>query len=73
MRAAGGAGTDPRGVCVETPDEWVAAIRRLAGDADCRRRMGRAGQAYVPKVHDRVKLADRLAELWRRVAARDQA
>lgn len=29
------------------PDEWVAAVRRLAADADLRRRLGAAGRAQV--------------------------
>ncbi|HEX5272618.1 MAG TPA: glycosyltransferase family 4 protein [Gemmataceae bacterium] len=30
-----------------TPDEWVAALRRLAGDPDLRRRLGAAGRRLV--------------------------
>jgi glycosyltransferase involved in cell wall biosynthesis len=35
------------GFLPSTADEWVEAIRRLAGDADPRRRMGRAGRASL--------------------------
>jgi glycosyltransferase involved in cell wall biosynthesis len=71
--AAGGDGSEhgeagPRGLCVESLDEWVAAIRSLADDPDRRRRMGEAGRAYVPRVHDRRTLADRLEDVWRRIA-----
>jgi glycosyltransferase involved in cell wall biosynthesis len=35
------------GFLVETPAEWIEAIRRLANDAALRRRMGRAGRLVV--------------------------
>lgn len=35
------------GFLVRTPDEWVAAVGRLARDPDLRRRLGQAGRARV--------------------------
>lgn len=35
------------GYLAESTGEWVAAVRRLAGDADLRRRLGAAGRAQV--------------------------
>jgi glycosyltransferase involved in cell wall biosynthesis len=35
------------GFLVETPREWIGAIRRLADDAELRRRMGQAGRALL--------------------------
>src|SRR5262249_53203526 len=35
------------GFLVETPREWIGAIRRLADDAELRRRMGKAGRALI--------------------------
>jgi glycosyltransferase involved in cell wall biosynthesis len=32
------------GFLARTPDEWIEAVRRLANDAELRRRMGRAGR-----------------------------
>jgi glycosyltransferase involved in cell wall biosynthesis len=35
------------GFLVETPREWIGAIRRLADDTELRRRMGQAGRALL--------------------------
>ncbi len=35
------------GFLAETPEEWVEALRRLASDAELRRRMGQAGRRLV--------------------------
>ncbi len=35
------------GLLANTPDEWVAAVRRLAADAELRRRLGAAGRQQV--------------------------
>ncbi len=48
------------GFLVETPDQWVAAIRRLAGDPGLRRRMGRAGRRVVEREYS----VTRGAQLW---------
>jgi glycosyltransferase involved in cell wall biosynthesis len=62
------------GYLAETPDQWVAALRRLAGDAALRRRMGQAGRQAV----ERQFSVAHGAELWLRllhapVAARTRA
>jgi sugar transferase (PEP-CTERM/EpsH1 system associated) len=38
-------------VRAETPAEWVVAVTRLLSDADVRRRLGKAGRAYVARHH----------------------
>ncbi|MBI3822335.1 MAG: glycosyltransferase family 4 protein [Planctomycetes bacterium] len=40
------------GFLVDTPDEWEAAVRRLANDADLRRLMGAAGRRVVAAEYD---------------------
>ncbi len=35
------------GFLARTPGEWIEAVGRLAGDAELRRRMGRAGRRLV--------------------------
>jgi hypothetical protein len=35
------------GLLADTPEEWLAAVRTLAGDAALRRRMGEAARAQV--------------------------
>lgn len=35
------------GYLARTPEEWIAAVRRLSDDTELRRRMGRAGRRLV--------------------------
>jgi glycosyltransferase involved in cell wall biosynthesis len=49
------------GFNVDGPDEWLEALRRLAGDADLRRRMGAAGRARAVERYSVRSLAPRLA------------
>jgi glycosyltransferase involved in cell wall biosynthesis len=65
---AGSAGR-ARGLCAGTDEQWVEALSRLLHDADLRRRMGVRGREYVERHHGREALADRLANLLRRIAA----
>ena len=46
-----------------TPEEWVAAVGRLLGDADLRRRVGKAGRAYVEARHTWDACLSPLAEI----------
>ena len=48
-----------------TDDEWLAALRRLLGDADLRRRMGRAGRAHAESRYSIAEQADVLASIIR--------
>ena len=57
----------PRGLCASNEDEWSAALVRLVDDAALREEMGRRGRAYAKAHHDRERLADRLAAIWRSV------
>jgi glycosyltransferase involved in cell wall biosynthesis len=58
-------GSDPRGLCAATDEQWVRALTRLIDDATLRRNMGASGLVYVRRVHEREMLADRLAEILR--------
>ncbi len=51
------------GYLVDTPDEWEVAVRRLARDADLRRRMGLAGRRLVEAEYH----VSRGAAAWERV------
>jgi glycosyltransferase involved in cell wall biosynthesis len=51
------------GFLAETPQEWVDAIRRLAGDVELRRRMGRAGRERVEREYSLTRGADVWARL----------
>ncbi|MCG3178417.1 MAG: hypothetical protein BIFFINMI_00744 [Phycisphaerae bacterium] len=63
-----GPGDQPRGLLADDPAQWLAAIGRLADDAEAARAMGRRGRQYVLAHHDRAVLADRLADLFRAAA-----
>ena len=52
-----------------TDDEWLAALRQLLGDADLRRRMGRAGRAYAESHYSIAEQAETLASIIRRAAS----
>ncbi|MFG0250392.1 MAG: hypothetical protein ACF8OB_16020 [Phycisphaeraceae bacterium JB051] len=53
------------GLCVDSIAGWIDAIQTLAADCPKRQSMGQAGIEYVRKQHDRMKLAEVLAEFWR--------
>jgi glycosyltransferase involved in cell wall biosynthesis len=53
---------------VRTTKETLAAdLRTLAGSAEERRSRGAAGRAYVERVHDADKMADRLIDIYSRL------
>jgi glycosyltransferase involved in cell wall biosynthesis len=56
------------GALAATQDEWVSALKSLAGDAARRRRMGEAGRARVVSGYSLQAVAPRLAALLRRAA-----
>jgi hypothetical protein len=51
------------GLHARTPDEWVAAVKRLADDAALRERMGRAGRRRAEEEFDFGVLQPRFVEL----------
>lgn len=64
-----GEGDDARGMVAADDKQWVSALSKLLDDAELRRRMGAAGRAYVERNHAREPLADKLAGLFRQIAA----
>lgn len=66
-------GRRPCGRCAATPDQWYEQINELADDVSLRRSMGDAARAYILAEHDRGRLADRMADLWRDLAARPRS
>jgi len=51
------------GFWATTPEEWIAAVRQLAGDAPLRERLGRAGRARIEAEFDAAVLAERFCGL----------
>jgi hypothetical protein len=51
------------GYLVSQPDEWAAAISRLATDPELRRRMGQAGRRRVEQLYSVARWSDRFADL----------
>jgi len=51
------------GVFAATEDEWVTELRRLAGDAILRSRMGRAARAVVEKSYSLEQIGPQMADL----------
>jgi glycosyltransferase involved in cell wall biosynthesis len=58
------------GYLAETPEEWLAALRRLTGDAELRARMGRAGRAKVEATYSLQAVAPRLLRILEQSAQR---
>ncbi len=56
------------GFLASTPEEWLASLRRLAEDAELRRRMGEAGRRIVAQEYSLSVLEPRLIALLRRAA-----
>ncbi len=56
------------GFLATTPAEWLEALRRLADDADLRRRMGEAGRAIVERDYSLSVLEPRMADALREAA-----
>jgi glycosyltransferase involved in cell wall biosynthesis len=54
------------GFCVDTSDEWVAAIERLAADASLRRRLGEAGRIRVEQHYSLRALTPRFVDVLRK-------
>jgi glycosyltransferase involved in cell wall biosynthesis len=50
-----------------TADTLRETLRPLVGDAARRRELGAASRAYVERVHDVERVADRLLDLYRRL------
>jgi hypothetical protein len=50
-----------------TPETLVERLRPLVESAEERQRIGEASRAYVERVHDAEKLADRLIEIYERL------
>jgi glycosyltransferase involved in cell wall biosynthesis len=48
-----------------TPETLVDVLRTLVEDPDRRRELGAAGRAYVERVHDIDRVADRLLDIYR--------
>jgi glycosyltransferase involved in cell wall biosynthesis len=47
-----------------TKETLPDVLRRLVADPDERRRIGAASRAYVERVHDADRMADRLIEIY---------
>ncbi|PIY73261.1 MAG: glycosyl transferase family 1 [Rhodobacterales bacterium CG_4_10_14_0_8_um_filter_70_9] len=60
------------GLFATTPQDWSAALSRLAADAALRDRLGRAGRARVAQAYCLDVVAPQMLALLRRVAARGQ-
>ena len=52
------------GLASATPETLVDALRPLVASFEERRRRGEAGRAYVERVHDIDKVADRFIEIY---------
>jgi glycosyltransferase involved in cell wall biosynthesis len=50
-----------------TAETLTAALRPLVEDAEQRRRLGAESRAYVERIHDADKVADRLLDIYRRL------
>lgn len=51
-----------------TPEEWAGSLRRLAGDAELRARLGAQGRGFVARRYASASLTPRLIELLRSAA-----
>lgn len=65
LPAAGDPQNDPRGLCAGDSSQWLAALRSLIDQPQRRQAMGYRCRDYVAEHHDRTRLTDRLASLWR--------
>ena len=65
---AGPEGSEARGLCAASSEQWVAALTHLVDDGALRARLGDCGRAYVQERHSRERVCSLLAETWRRVA-----
>lgn len=60
---------DGRSGCfAATPDDWLASLRRLVGDADARVRLGRRGREIAVARYSRQAVAPRLLAILREAA-----
>jgi glycosyltransferase involved in cell wall biosynthesis len=57
------------GLLAETPEEWLAALRRLAADPELRQRMGRAARHWVEQCYSLRSALPALTEVIQRSAA----
>lgn len=58
------------GFCVDGPDEWLDALRRLARDPELRHRLGAAGRARAVEQYSVCALGPRLADALRLASTR---
>jgi glycosyltransferase involved in cell wall biosynthesis len=54
-------------IVAATKDDLVEKLRPLVESFELRQRLGEDGRAYVERVHDLDKVADRLIEIYRSV------
>ncbi|MGC9455473.1 MAG: glycosyltransferase family 4 protein [Phycisphaerae bacterium] len=64
-----GKGDEARGLVAADDEQWVSGLSKLLDDGALRSRMGKLGRSYVEHNHAREPLADKLAELFRSIAA----
>jgi glycosyltransferase involved in cell wall biosynthesis len=55
--------SEETGLLADTPQQWVEAIRRLAGDVELRRRMGQAGRERIEQEYSLPRAAETWAQL----------
>ena len=55
---------DVCGFLVNTPDEWLTALRRLVDDKDLCRRLGQAGRVHTQVAYSYEVVADLWHELF---------
>lgn len=67
---AGPKGSEARGLCAASEQQWVEALVRLVDDGTLRAHLGANGRAYVEAHHSRDRVCSLLAETLRRIAGR---
>ncbi|MCJ7543398.1 MAG: glycosyltransferase family 4 protein [Phycisphaerae bacterium] len=65
---AGPEGSEARGLCAASEQQWVEALTKLADDGALRAQLAANGRAYVQEHHSRERVCSLLAETLRRVA-----
>ena len=54
-------------IVTATKDDLVEKLRPLVESFELRRRLGKEGRAYVERVHDLDKVADRFIDIYRSI------